>query len=214
MGIIRKVTEDELVGGTQNTDIYPITSIKAVYDEDNEALDGIIKRKGVVNISTNYNKDHTAEVLTLEQAIAKIPSKDRVLGFQGKYLATNSWHTIIYTGDNITSWSDTTKWIDLSDKILRSISKNATFGGIAIPNTNPSTPDGPVFYIATEDGTYSNFNNIVLANEAALLIYNSDTSWTKFTISGKGVVSGDFISSTQDDTAEGVITFNKGIVAK
>lgn len=39
MGIIRKVTEDELVGGTQNTDIYPITSIKAVYDEDNEALD-------------------------------------------------------------------------------------------------------------------------------------------------------------------------------
>ena len=214
MGIIRKVTEDELVGGTQNTDIYPITSIKAVYDEDNEALDGIIKRKGVVNISTNYNKDHTAEVLTLEQAIAKIPSKDRVLGFQGKYLATDGWHTIIYTGDNITSWSDTTKWIDLPDKILRSISKNATFGGIAIPTTNPSTPDGPVFYIATEDGTYSNFNNVVLANEAALLIYNSDTSWTKFTISGKGVVSGDFISSTQDDTAEGVITFNKGIVAK
>ena len=214
MGIIRKVTEDELVGGTQNTDIYPITSIKAVYDEDNEALDGIIKRKGVVNISTNYNKDHTAEVLTLEQAIAKIPSKDRVLGFQGKYLATDGWHTIIYTGDNITRWSDTTKWIDLPDKILRSISKNATFGGIAIPNTNPSTPDGPVFYIATEDGTYSNFNNVVLANEAALLIYNSDTSWTKFTISGKGVVSGDFISSTQDDTAEGIITFNKGIVAK
>ena len=214
MGIIRKVTEDELVGGTQNTDIYPITSIKAVYDEDNEALDGIIKRKSVVNISTNYNKDHTAEVLTLEQAIAKISSKDRVLGFQGKYLATDGWHTIIYTGDNITSWSDTTKWIDLPDKILRSISKNATFGGIAIPTTNPSIPDGPVFYIATEDGTYSNFNNIVLANEAALLIYNSDTSWTKFTISGKGVVSGDFISSTQDDTAEGVITFNKGIVAK
>ena len=43
MGIIRKVTEDELVGGTQNTDIYPITSIKAVYDEDNEALDGQMK---------------------------------------------------------------------------------------------------------------------------------------------------------------------------
>ena len=145
---------------------------------------------------------------------AKIPSKDRVLGFQGKYLATDGWHTIIYTGDNITSWSDTTKWIDLPDKILRSISKNATFGGIATPTTNPETPNGPVFYIATEDGTYSNFNNVVLANEAALLIYNSDTSWTKFTISGKGVVSGDFISSTQDDTAEGVITFNKGIVAK
>ena len=60
MGTIRKITEDELVGGTQNTDIYPITSIKAIYDEDNETLDGIIKRKGVVNISTNYNKEQTA----------------------------------------------------------------------------------------------------------------------------------------------------------
>ena len=169
MGIIRKVTENELVGGTQNTDIYPITSIKAIYDEDNETLDGIIKRKGVVNISTNYNKDHTAEVLTLEQAIAKIPSKDRVLGFQGKYLATDGWHTIIYTGDNITSWGDTTKWIDLPDKILRSISKNATFGGIATPTTNPGTPYGPVFYIATEAGTYSNFSGITIKSEMTIV---------------------------------------------
>ena len=179
MGIIRKVTEDELVGGTQNTDIYPITSIKAVYDEDNEALDGIIKRKGVVNVSTNYNKDHTAEVLTLEQAIAKIPSKDRVLGFQGKYLATDGWHTIIYTGDNITSWSDTTKWINLPDKILRSISKNATFGGIATPTTNPETPDGPVFYIAGETGIYANFSGIEVAEGEAAILQLNNGSWVK-----------------------------------
>ena len=43
MGIIRKVTEDELVGGTQNTDIYPITSTKAIYDENNVRLDDILK---------------------------------------------------------------------------------------------------------------------------------------------------------------------------
>ena len=33
MGKIKKLSESELIGGTQNTDIYPITSVKAVFDE-------------------------------------------------------------------------------------------------------------------------------------------------------------------------------------
>ncbi len=44
MGKIKKITENELVGGTQNTDVYPVTSIKAVYDENNERLDNILNR--------------------------------------------------------------------------------------------------------------------------------------------------------------------------
>lgn len=74
-GKIKKLLENELVGGTQSSDVYPVTSVKAVYDEENERLDNIINRRGVVNISTNYNSDHIAEVLTLEQAIAKVPSR-------------------------------------------------------------------------------------------------------------------------------------------
>ena len=65
MGKIKKILENELVGSTQTTDIYPVTSIKAVYDESNERLDNIIRRKGIVNISTNYNSNHIAEVFTL-----------------------------------------------------------------------------------------------------------------------------------------------------
>lgn len=42
------------------------------------------KRGGIVNISTNYNSTNTAEVLTLAQALSKVPNTDRVLGFQGK----------------------------------------------------------------------------------------------------------------------------------
>ena len=42
MGKIKKILENELVGGTQTTDIYPVTSIKAVYDENNERLDNIL----------------------------------------------------------------------------------------------------------------------------------------------------------------------------
>lgn len=110
MGKIKKITENELVGGTQNTDVYPVTSVKAVYDENNERLDHILNRRGVVNISTNYNADHIAEILTLEQAIAKVPLKDRVLGFQGKFLSENGWKSYVFIGDSIADWTNKTKW--------------------------------------------------------------------------------------------------------
>ena len=86
MGKIKKILETELVGGTQSTDVYPVTSTKAVYDENNERLDNILKRRGIVNISTNYNSDHIAEILILNQVIAKVPSKDRTLGFVETFL--------------------------------------------------------------------------------------------------------------------------------
>lgn len=43
MGKIKKILENELVGGTQTTDVYPVTSVKAVYDENNKRLDHIIQ---------------------------------------------------------------------------------------------------------------------------------------------------------------------------
>ena len=109
-GKIKKLLENELVGGTQSSDVYPVTSIKAVYDESNERLDNIIKRRGIVNISTSYNSEHIAEVLTLKQAIAKVPSNDRVLGFQGKFLSEDGWNTYIFNSDSISDWNDVSKW--------------------------------------------------------------------------------------------------------
>lgn len=48
--------------------------------------------------------------------------------------------------------------------IVTNVGANATFGGIAIPTTNPGIPDGPVFYIASEPGIYANFNNFEITN--------------------------------------------------
>lgn len=110
-GKIKKLLENELVGGTQSSDVYPVTSIKAVYDEDNERLDNIIRRRGVVNISTNYNSDHNVEILTLAQAIAKVPSSDRVLGFQGRFKTENGWETYTFKGESLSSWSNTYDWL-------------------------------------------------------------------------------------------------------
>ena len=50
------------------------------------------------------------------------------------------------------------------NNIISNVGLNSTFAGIAIPETNPGTPDGNVFYLATTAGTYSNFNGIIIEN--------------------------------------------------
>lgn len=110
MGKIKKILENELVGGTQTTDVYPVTSVKAVYDENNERLDHILARRGVVNISTNYNDDHIAEVLTLSQALNKVPSSDRTLGFLGTFLTDEGWILYQFRGDSTADWTDSSLW--------------------------------------------------------------------------------------------------------
>ena len=131
MGKIKKILENELVGGTQSTDVYPVTSVKAVYDENNERLDHILNRRGVVNISTNYNNDHIVETLTLSQAIAKVPSEDRILGFQGRYKSDSDWYLALYTGEDLSEWNNVDSWVSVSYTELGSIMainiNNATY---------------------------------------------------------------------------------------
>lgn len=52
--------------------------------------------------------------------------------------------------------------------IISTVGSNATFAGIATPDTNPGTPDQNVFYIASENGQYVNFDSVVLYNEVAI----------------------------------------------
>lgn len=62
--------------------------------------------------------------------------------------------------------------------MVTSLGENCMFAGVATPATTPGTPDGNVFYITTEAGTYTNFNNIVVADgELAILIWKG--AWTK-----------------------------------
>ncbi len=62
------------------------------------------------------------------------------------------------------------------NNIISNVGENASFAGVATPSTNPGTPDGPVFYIASESGTYSNFGGIVNNGECLILKKNED-SW-------------------------------------
>ena len=62
--------------------------------------------------------------------------------------------------------------------LINSIGKNSQFAGIATPKTNPGTPDQNIFYIATEAGTYVNFEAIeILPGEAVILEWSG--KWEK-----------------------------------
>lgn len=62
MGKIKKILEKEL-GSTQSVEVYPVTSIEAVYDENNERLDNIINRK-----NKEIQKELKAEVTRASNA--------------------------------------------------------------------------------------------------------------------------------------------------
>lgn len=62
--------------------------------------------------------------------------------------------------------------------MVNSLGAGYQYVGVAIPTTNPGTPDQNVFYVAATAGTYPNFGGIVLADGAvAILKYNG--TWTK-----------------------------------
>lgn len=63
--------------------------------------------------------------------------------------------------------------------IISTIGNNATFAGIAVPETNPGMPGQNVFYIASQPGNYSNFGNIKLVDQV-LILTNKNGYWVKF----------------------------------
>ena len=79
------------------------------------------------------------------------------------------------------------------NNIVSSVGENATFAGIAIPTTNPGAPDGPVFYLATEAGTYSNFSGIVVSQGEAVILQWKNNAWVKNT---SGFATQDAVSWT------------------
>lgn len=164
MGKIKKILEKEL-GSIQSIEVYPVTSIEAVYDENNERLDNIINRK-----NNETQKELKAEVARATNAESNLRETINNI----TEINENATSANIVTIDTIPNTSSSNV-----QQALNELFKNATFAGIATPTTNPGTPDGPVFYFANQEGTYTNFNGIKLSlGESAILKYNNGT-WEK-----------------------------------
>lgn len=65
--------------------------------------------------------------------------------------------------------------------IIDILGANATFAGVATPNTDPGRVDQNVFYLATEAGTYVNFRNIEVEKGEAVILSNKTGNWVKTT---------------------------------
>lgn len=65
------------------------------------------------------------------------------------------------------------------DAMVASLGAGYQYAGIAIPTTNPGTPDQNVFYIAATPGTYTNFGNIVVADGECVVLKGTGSTWSK-----------------------------------
>ncbi len=66
MAKIRKIKEKELVGGTSNTEVYPITHIDAVYTSDNRKLTNIVEDINNTFAKTVYISESEYDSLKLQ----------------------------------------------------------------------------------------------------------------------------------------------------
>lgn len=61
--------------------------------------------------------------------------------------------------------------------IVNSLGANASFAGIATPETVPDRPDQNVFYLATQAGVYNNFRRGMTLPEGLSIIYMNGSVW-------------------------------------
>ncbi len=73
--------------------------------------------------------------------------------------------------------------------IINNLGEHAKFAGVAVPNTVAITnPDGHVFYLASEAGTYANFGGaVILDGELVIFTNNSVGEWDKTVINTTSV---------------------------
>lgn len=123
MGIIRKLKDKELVGGTQDEEVYPITSTQSVYNSQNKTLDQLLALNLPINISANYSANYSATAYSLQEAISAVPLYNRRIGFIGTYLSKdltpNKWITIQYNGISVdsSSWVNTDNWVQMLSEL-------------------------------------------------------------------------------------------------
>ena len=123
MGVIRKLKDKELVGGTQDEEVYPVTSTRSVYNSQNKTLDQLLALNLPINISANYSASHSATAYSLQGAISAVPLYDRRIGFVGTFLSKdltpNKWVTIQYNGASVDSsaWVNPDNWVQMLSEL-------------------------------------------------------------------------------------------------
>ena len=179
----KKLIEDTLVGRPAGTMIYPeghqaIDMSLLDYIHSVELL-GASGLQGIATTSTVPVQPDNAKV----SYIAMVPAGETYVFTN--FHDQNGDSISITTGANTVSlliflWNGEYWQVQNNQvQLMLNITAGHLYAGVAVPTTDPGSPDEPVFYIAAEAGTYENFGNIILNdNEVAVLKYDN-TLWTK-----------------------------------
>lgn len=90
--------------------------------------------------------------------------------------------------------------------------QNALCRGVATPTTNPGTIDGPLYYFATQAGTYANFDGLVLPQGLSILFWDSSkwTATTAFVVEQD--VNGDSTNAVSQKAVRDALTNLQGVL--
>lgn len=92
--------------------------------------------------------------------------------------------------------------------VISTLGSDATFAGIATPETNPGTPDQNMFYLASQPGIYSNFGGVELTDQVIIFV-NKNGNWTRLNsgialseIANKAIIIGDYYPIEEKDALQ------------
>jgi hypothetical protein len=140
----------------------------------------------VLNIVDDDWGTYTTSKIKVYSVVSDADSDTKSVVFTATCIATqvtnpSGGNSPYYNTTTSTWWqySDTLKAFEDTGvgNIIQRIIKNDNFKGVAEPATNPGTPDGVVFYLASAKGTYSNFGGYVHDGERTVVLSNSTGSW-------------------------------------
>lgn len=179
----KKLIEDTLVGRPAGSLIYPdghqaMAMSLLDYIHSVELL-GASELQGIATTSTVPVQPDNAKV----SYIATVPAGQT-------YVFTNfhdqNGNSIsVTTGANTVSlltflWNGEYWQVQNNQiQLMLNITAGYLYSGIAIPTTDPGSPDQPVFYIAVQAGTYDDFGGIVVNDGEAAILKYVNSSWVK-----------------------------------
>lgn len=190
MGKIKKILENELVGGAQTTDVYPVTSTKAVYDENNERLDHILDTKEdvankVTSINANADDVHYPSAKAVKDVIEakstptylkNIAKFDNAwIAYQGTMDAIDS-NRIIFTTTGTAS--NINKTLDFESQIYNTVVMAGCIDTKGLTSTQYMQA-----IVYTQDGKYHTVNLAETSIEGTVhhykTVYKTDSAITK-----------------------------------
>lgn len=193
MAIIKTLKENELMGGMENEDLYPISSTQAIFSQDS---DGAFP-KGVKPLLEDRLKDH-------EALLAKHTSEIKNIANAGYFNVAKLWQILADNTDeqiNISHLTDALSNYALKSELPKKL-KTLTFDGLIKGSYNGS-----------EDITLTFPTNISAFTNDAHYVTKAELGDTSLDSAAQEWVRSNFISKVVNDTAQGIITFNKGLIS-